>query len=83
LKIRAGQSQRITRLTGITNAHVAGKRIDDIEATAIILSTDVTIAHNAGFDAPRVERRLRAVVQRPWCCSCNEVPWPDLGFDGR
>jgi DNA polymerase-3 subunit epsilon len=76
-------SKEITRLTGITDADVAGKRIADIEATAIILSTDVAIAHNAGFDAPRVERRLPAVIQHPWCCSCNEVPWPDLGFDGR
>jgi DNA polymerase-3 subunit epsilon len=73
----------ITKLTGITDADVAGKRIDDVEAAAIILSTDVAIAHNAGFDAPRVERRLPAVIQHPWCCTCNEVPWPELGFDGR
>jgi DNA polymerase-3 subunit epsilon len=73
----------IRRLTGITDADVAGKRIDDAEATAIILGTDVAIAHNAGFDAPRVERRLPAVARHPWCCSCNEIAWPDLGFDGR
>jgi DNA polymerase-3 subunit epsilon len=73
----------ISRLTGITDADVAGKRIDAVEAAAIILSTDVAIAHNAAFDAPRVERRLPGVAGHPWCCSCNEVPWPDLGFDGR
>lgn len=73
----------ITRLTGITDADVAGSRIDEVEAAEIILSTDVAIAHNAAFDAPRVERRLPAVARHPWCCSCNEVAWPDHGFDGR
>lgn len=73
----------ITRLTGITDTDVAGTRIADAEAAMIITSVDVVIAHNAGFDALRIERRLPAVVARPWACSCNEIAWPDLGFDGR
>lgn len=73
----------ITRLTGITDADVAGKRIDTDEAVSLITSTTVAIAHNAAFDAPRVERRLPAIAGHAWACSCNEVPWPELGFDGR
>lgn len=73
----------ITRLTGITDAYVAGKRIDELQAAGLILSTDLAIAHNASFDAPRVEGRLSAVARHPWCCSCNEIPWLDFGFDGR
>lgn len=73
----------ISRLTGITDVDVAGKRINEVEAAALIRSTDVAIAHNARFDAPRVEQRLPLIVHHPWCCSCNEVPWPELGFDGR
>lgn len=73
----------ITRLTGITDADVVGARIADDEATAMIASTDVAIAHNASFDAPRIERRLPSIAGHPWACSCNEVDWPALGFDGR
>ena len=73
----------ITRLTGISDADVAGQRIDDDAATSLIASTAVAIAHNAAFDAPRIERRLPAIVEHAWACSCNEVPWPELGFDGR
>ena len=73
----------ITRLTGITDADVAGKQIDADEAVSLIASTTVAIAHNAAFDARRVEQRLPAVAGHAWACSCNEVPWPELGFDGR
>ncbi len=73
----------IVRLTGITDADVAGQRIDEEQAVSLIASTTLAIAHNAAFDAPRVERRLPAIAGHGWACSCNEVPWPDLGFDGR
>jgi len=73
----------IIKLTGITDADVAGQRIDDAEAVGILASTDVCIAHNAVFDAPRVERRLPAIAGRAWACSCTEVAWSDYGFDGR
>lgn len=52
----------IARLTGITDADVAGTRIDGDEASKLIASTAVAIAHNAAFDASRVERRLPAIA---------------------
>lgn len=73
----------ITALTGITDAEVADQRIDEEEAVALLAACDVAIAHNASFDAPRVERRLPAIAGRAWACSCNEVPWPECGLDGR
>lgn len=73
----------ITTLTGIADADVAGQAIDEGEATALIAGCDVAIAHNASFDAPRVERRLPATAGHGWACSCNEVPWPECGLDGR
>lgn len=73
----------ITALTGITDTQVAGQRIDDTDAIAIVASTDLAIAHNASFDAPRIERRLPAIAGHAWACSCNEVPWPEQGFDVR
>lgn len=73
----------ITRLTGIADADVAGRRIDDAEALAVIAGSDVAIAHNAAFDAPRIERRLPGIAGHAWACSCSEVAWQDAGYDGR
>jgi DNA polymerase-3 subunit epsilon len=73
----------ITRLTGLTDADLAGQTIDENAATAILRSADVVIAHNAGFDRPRVEARLPGGAGRPWACTLSEVDWDELGFDGR
>ena len=73
----------VTKLTGITDAQVAGRRIDEREACDLIIAADVVIAHNAAFDAPIVERRLPAITGRAWACSSYEVDWPGMGFDGR
>ena len=42
----------ITRLTGLTDADLAGQKINDEVATDILRSADVVIAHNAAFDRP-------------------------------
>lgn len=73
----------ITRLTGLTDADLAGETIDEGAATALLRSADVVIAHNAAFDCPRVEARLPGGAGRPWACSLAEVDWDVLGFDGR
>ena len=75
--------ETITRLTGITDRDVAGSHIDEGEAVSMVRSTTFAIAHNCSFDAPRIERRLPDIAGHAWACSCNEVPWPELGFDGR
>ena len=33
----------------------------------------VGVAHNAAFDAPRIEQRLPTTAGRAWACSCHEV----------
>ncbi len=73
----------ITRLTGLTDADLAGQTIDEAAATAMLRSADVVIAHNARFDRPRVETRLPGGAGRPWACSLSEVDWDGLGFEGR
>ena len=73
----------ITRLTGLTNDKVAGQRIDDAEAVALLSSADVIVAHNAAFDRPFIDRRLPAQADQPWACSLAEPDWLELGFDGR
>jgi DNA polymerase-3 subunit epsilon len=65
----------ITKLTGIQDADVAGKRIDDDAVLSVTASSSLVIAHNAGFDRPFVERRLPAYRDKPWACSMEDVPW--------
>jgi len=69
----------VVELTGITDAMVAGQRIDDDDATAALQSADLVIAHNARFDRPFVEARLPVALERHWACSMSEVPWKERG----
>ncbi|MDX7951796.1 3'-5' exonuclease [Lichenihabitans sp. Uapishka_5] len=72
----------ITRLTGITDAMLAGQRIDLEAVEAFIAEADLIIAHNAGFDRPFCERLARGFEPKPWACSVKEVPWAEFGFEG-
>lgn len=73
----------IVRLTGLTNAAVAGQVIDDDAAARLLRSADFICAHNAAFDRGHVERRLPAATGLNWACSCNDIDWRASGFDGR
>ncbi|MFU0507272.1 3'-5' exonuclease [Pseudaminobacter sp. NGMCC 1.201702] len=73
----------ITRLTGITDAMVAGQAIDITALEALIEPADLIIAHNAGFDRPFCEKLSPAFVAKAWACSVTEVRWADLGFEGN
>ena len=72
----------ITRLTGITDAMLAGQRIDLAAVESFIADADLVIAHNAGFDRPFCERLARGFEPKPWACSVKEVDWPGLGYEG-
>lgn len=74
--------EEVVKITGITDAMVAGHRINDGEAYGLISSADVVVAHNASFDRPFVERRLEMVGQ-PWICSLNDIDWAEHGFGSR
>lgn len=73
----------ITRLTGLTDADLAGQAIDEQMACFLLASADVIFAHNAAFDRPHVERRLPPIAGRPWACTCNDLDWRELGFEGK
>lgn len=73
----------ITRLTGLTDGDVAGKSIPDDVATAIFEPASLIISHNAAFDRPFLENRLKIAARRPWACSLREVDWRRHHFDGR
>ena len=72
----------ITRLTGITDAMVAGKTIPLAAVEQFIEPADLVVAHNAGFDRPFCERLSPGFAPKAWACSVSEVKWADHGFEG-
>ncbi|MBB3952612.1 3'-5' exonuclease [Aureimonas jatrophae] len=72
----------ITRITGITDELVRGRRIDTAEVARFIEPVDLVIAHNARFDRPFCEKLAPGFDVKPWACSVSEVDWTALGYEG-
>jgi DNA polymerase-3 subunit epsilon len=66
-------------ITGITDADVAGKRLDEARIAALMDGVDVVIAHNAGFDRPFCEARLPLFRNYAWACSFADLDWKAQG----
>jgi len=66
-------------ITGITDADVAGKRLDEARIAALMDGVDVVIAHNAGFDRPFCEARLPLFRHHAWACSFADLDWKAQG----
>ncbi len=76
-------SDDIVRLTGLTDADLAGERFPDDRVAEILDGAVLVIAHNAGFDRPFAERRWPALEAFPWACSFRDIAWRDVeGFEG-
>lgn len=71
----------ITRLTGIDDAMLAGRRIDDERVRTILDGAGLVIAHNARFDRPFAEARFAEFADLAWACSVRDVAWRDEGFE--
>lgn len=72
-------SPEIEQLTGITNAMVQGQHLDEAQIATLIAQADLVVAHNAGFDRPFVEARLRGFDALPWACSFADIDWKAAG----
>jgi DNA polymerase-3 subunit epsilon len=72
----------ITALTGITDAMVAGRRVDDVRVAELVTEASLVLAHNAAFDRKFCERRFPAFAEVAWACSHAEVPWAAYGCRG-
>jgi len=74
----------ITALTGITDADVAGQRLDEEAIARLMEPAVLVIAHNAGFDRPFIDARLPGPFrQKYWACSVEGIPWQQYGFKSR
>jgi len=69
----------ITKITGITDAMVAGKRIDDDAISRLVSGTNLVIAHNASFDRKFVQQRMPFFKGSSWACSIKDLPWRERG----
>jgi DNA polymerase-3 subunit epsilon len=67
------------RVTGITDAMVAGKKLDETRIAELLDGVSLVIAHNARFDRGFVEKRLPAFARLPWACSLAEIDWNAQG----
>lgn len=73
----------IAKITGIDDAMVAGKYIDAPAVAARLEEADACLSFNAAFDRRHLEMLVPEVAEMPWICAMADVPWTDLGFDGR
>lgn len=69
----------IVKITGITDALLAGQRLDEARVAELLHDVDLVVAHNAGFDRPFVESRCPAFADLAWACSWADLDWKTLG----
>lgn len=70
--------ETVTKLTGISDADVAGKQIDETVLQAMAEGVTLIIAHNAAFDRPFIDKRFPFLADKHWGCSMSDVPWQSL-----
>lgn len=72
--------ENITKITGLTDADVAGKRLDDALVEQQLGNARIIISHNARFDRPFFEMRYPQYAKKYWGCSLDCIPWKEEGF---
>jgi DNA polymerase-3 subunit epsilon len=73
---------KITALTGIDDAMVAGKTIDPAKVAAFAAPAVLVIAHNAAFDRKFAERFSDVFNTKAWACSMSQIDWQAAGLEG-
>jgi DNA polymerase-3 subunit epsilon len=76
-------SSTITAITGLTDADVAGHRINVQSIRDFVVPASLIIAHNAAFDRPIVERFVSEFAMKPWACSMSDIRWGEEGIQSR
>ena len=74
---------RISLITGLGSQHLKGQKINDVFARGLLDRADLIVAHNSSFDSKFIERRYPDLAGKAWACSCSEIDWLKLGFEGR
>jgi len=72
--------EKVSKVNGITNDMVDDHAINWAPVEEILESTDIIVAHNAGFDRAFMDRYLPLSKDKIWVCSVNDVDWLERGF---
>lgn len=70
----------IRKLTGICDEDVQGQAFDDQAIAGLVSDASLIVAHNAGFDRPRLEKRFPFFAGKPWACSFRDIDWAGQGI---
>lgn len=73
-------SPEISQLTGLTNELLEGKNIDWNHVHRLFEDAAIVIAHNAKFDRPFIDKKLKLSSQKIWACSLKHIDWNKKGF---
>lgn len=73
----------ISRITGLRDSDLAGEKINDEAVMRLLSRADLIVGHNCAFDVRWIEKRWPQIAGMPWACSCAEIDWAALGFEGR
>ncbi len=87
--LRSGMQQpscpiepHISRITGITDEMVEGKRFVPQQIADHLAEADACLAFHVKFDRRHLEELVPEVGAMPWICAMEDVDWVALGFDG-
>lgn len=72
-----------SRVSGITDEMVRGHRLDDDRVAELLGTTDLVIAHNAGFDRKIMEACMPRFTDKAWACSQQGLAWAEEGIGGQ
>lgn len=75
-------SEEIKKLTGITDADVKGKTLNEALLSELARSASIHVAHNADFDRQFIQKReFFAGIENPtWACTLKHIDWAGKGF---
>lgn len=72
----------ITRITGIDQSMVEGRKLDLEAVNRLVEDADIILAHNAAFDRKFCERLSSTFREKPWGCSATQIDWRLENFEG-
>lgn len=74
-------SETVKKVTGLTDAHLAGKSFDTRRVNDVLDGANYIVAHNAAFDRGFIDRRFPSVANSniPWLCSIEDLDWKAMG----
>ncbi|QDP72192.1 DNA polymerase III subunit epsilon (plasmid) [Legionella israelensis] len=80
--------EEISKITGITNDDVKGKKIDWDLVAKVLQKTHLIICHNSAFDRNFLEIQTPETVstaakRSPFACTVKDIDWSSRGYESK